>query len=76
MIKMIFEKTAKILADYRDMDIAEITMETKFEDIGLDSLDMVDVVMMLEEEFDVEIEIQERIKTVSDLVSLIESLKK
>jgi acyl carrier protein len=72
---MIFEKTARILADYREIDTSEITMETKFEDIGLDSLDMVDLVMLLEEEFGIEIEIQERVKTVSDLVSLIESLK-
>lgn len=72
---MTFEKTAKILADYREIDPSEITMETKFEEIGLDSLDMVDLVMLLEEEFGVEIEIRENIKTVSDLVSLIESLK-
>ncbi len=72
---MVFEKVAKILADYRDIDIAEITMETSFEEIELDSLDMVDLVMLIEEEFGIEIEIQGNIKKVSDLVTLIESIK-
>lgn len=72
---MIFEKVAKILADYREMDTAEITLETNFEEIGLDSLDLVDLVMMMEEEFGIEIEITGNIKKVSDLVELIEGLK-
>ena len=73
---MTFEKVAKILADYRDMDVSEITMESSFEVLGLDSLDMVDLVMLLEDEFNIEIEIDEKLGTVRDLVELIESLQK
>jgi acyl carrier protein len=73
---MIFDKVAKILADYRDMDVSEITMESSFEVLGLDSLDMVDLVMLLEDEFEIEIEIEEKLETVRDLVELVESLQK
>jgi acyl carrier protein len=72
---MTFERVAKVLAEYRDMDVSEITMETSFEKLALDSLDMVDLVMMLEDEFDLEIEIKEKLETVQDLVELIESLQ-
>ena len=71
---MTFEKVAKVLAEYRDMDVSEITMETSFEKLALDSLDMVDLVMMLEDEFEIEIEIKEKLETVGDLVKLIDSL--
>jgi acyl carrier protein len=73
---MTFDKVVKILANYRDMDVSEITMESNFEDLGLDSLDMVDLVMLLEDEFEIEIEIEEKLETVRDLVELIESLLK
>lgn len=72
---MTFEKVAKILADYREMDVAEIKAETSFEEIGLDSLDLVDLVMLMEEEFGIEIEIQGNIKNVGDLVAQIENIK-
>ena len=75
-MKMTFDKVAKILADYRDMDVSEIKMESSFEVLGLDSLDMVDLIMLLEDAFDVEIEIDEKLETVRDLVELIESLLK
>lgn len=71
---MTFEKVAKVLAEYRDMEASEITMETSFEALALDSLDMVDLVMMLEDEFEIEIEIKEKLETVGDLVKLIDSL--
>jgi acyl carrier protein len=73
---MTFEKVAKILAEHRDIDVNEITMETSFESLGLDSLDMVDLVMVLEEEFDLKIEIEQGLKTVADVVNLIDNLKK
>jgi len=72
---MTFEKVAKILADYRELDVAEIKPETSFEEIGLDSLDLVDLVMLMEEEFGIEIEIEGNIKNVGDLVAQIESIK-
>ena len=72
---MTFEKVAKILAEHRDIDVNEITMETSFEELGMDSLDMVDLIMVFEEEFDIKIEIEQGIKKVSDIVNLIDNLK-
>lgn len=69
---MVFEKVVKILVDYKDLDPAQITMDTSFEALGLDSLDTVELVMNFEEEFNVTIEMDEGIKTVKDVVSLIE----
>ena len=69
------ERITKILVDYRDFDPATIKPETTFTDMGLDSLDTVDLVMKLEEEFGFEIPMSENLKTVGDLVSFIESNK-
>lgn len=67
---MVFDKVKEILGEYVD---SEITMDTAFEDLGIDSLDMLDMVMKVEEELGVEIELNPSIKTVGDLVDLIES---
>lgn len=72
---MTYEKVAKVLAQYRDMDVDGISMETTFEDLGLDSLDMVDLIMALEDEFGIEIEVEKNLLTVRDLVELIDGLK-
>ena len=70
---MTFEKVAQVIAENRDMDVSEITMDTTFEDLQLDSLDTVDLVMSLEV-FDITIEMQEGLKSVGDVVNLIDSL--
>ena len=72
---MIFEKVVKILMDYKDCDESQITMDTKFADLGFDSLDTVELVMNFEEEFDMTIEISESIKSVGDIVKIIEDAK-
>ena len=68
---MIFEKIAALLAEQFSVDVDSITMDTSFEDLGADSLDIVELSMALEEEFGVE-EMEEDdlsgISTVSDLV--------
>ncbi|MDD2568577.1 MAG: acyl carrier protein [Clostridia bacterium] len=71
----VLNKVAEILADHTDVAVEEITMETNFEKLGLDSLDMVDLVMQMEEEFDVKIAINQQLAQVSDLVKLIEGLQ-
>ena len=49
-------------------------METSFDDMELDSLDVIEVVMAIEEAFGITLEIDENIKTVGDLVDLVDSL--
>lgn len=68
-----FDKVVKILVDYNDCDPSEIAMDTKFSDLGLDSLDTVELVMNFEEEFGATIEMNEGIQTVGDVVELIDS---
>lgn len=71
---MIFEKLAALLADQFTVEADTITMETTFEDLGADSLDIVELSMALEEEFGVE-EMEEDdlsgISTVADLVNYL-----
>ncbi len=69
---MTFEKTAKILAEYKDIDVSEISPDSTFEDLGLDSLDTVEIVMSLEDEFGISIELDSSLKTVRELVELID----
>ncbi len=70
---MEFEKVRDMIAEKMDIDPDEITLETSFEDMQIDSLDMVEIVMDLEEEFDVSIEAGEGLKTVGDLVEFIKN---
>lgn len=72
---MIFEKVAEILAEQLDAEVGSISTETKLvEDLGADSLDVVDLVMTLEDEFDMEIpdEDIENVRTVGDIVKYLE----
>ena len=69
---MTFEKTAKILAEYKDIDVSEISLDSTFEDLGLDSLDTVEIVMSREDEFGISIELDSSLKTVRELVELID----
>lgn len=73
---MVFEKVREILMDQLDVEEDAVTMEASItDDLGADSLDVVDLVMSLEDEFDCEIpdEEIENIKTVGDIVHYIES---
>ena len=68
---MEFEKIKNIIVDVLNVDESTITMETTFiEDLGADSLDVFQIIMALEEEFEIEIsnEDAEKIKTVGDVV--------
>lgn len=71
---MELEKIKAILAEQFSLNENEIGMETSFaEDIGADSLDLVELVMALEQEFDIEIDDEEveKIKTVGDAIRYI-----
>ena len=72
---MVLEKVKMILSSQYDVEEDSITPETNIaDDLGADSLDVVDMLMSLEDEFDVEIpdEEIERIRTVGELVAYIE----
>ena len=72
---MVFEKVRDILVDQLDVEEEKVTMDASItDDLGADSLDVVDLVMSLEEEFDGEIPDNqvENIKTVGDIVRYIE----
>ena len=72
---MVFEKMKQILADQLDADIDSITLETDIQDdLGADSLDVVEMLMAIEDEFDIEIpdEKVESLKTVGQVVDYIQ----
>lgn len=72
---MVFEKVKSIIVDQLDVDESAVTEASNIQDdLGADSLDIVDLVMSFEEEFDLEIpdEHVEKIKTVGDIVKFIE----
>jgi acyl carrier protein len=73
-----FEIVQRTLVDQLNVDKGEVTLEaTISDDLGADSLDAVELIMSLEEEFDLTIEAAEAesLKTVGDVVALIDSLK-
>ena len=73
---MEFEKLKKVIAEVLNVDPEEITMETTFmDDLGADSLGVFQIIMGIEEEFDIEIpaEKAEKISTVEEAVELIKS---
>ena len=73
---MVFEKIRELLSSQLDIEEEKISMDSSIvDDLGADSLDVVDLIMSLEEEFDMEIpdEEIENIKLVGDLVKYIES---
>lgn len=75
---MVFEKIRAILCEQLDVEESTVTMESNIaEDLGADSLDVVDLIMSIEDEFDLEVpdEQIENIKTVGDVVNYIENVK-
>ena len=67
------EKVIALLADHLDIDVSEITAETTFEDLGVDSLDTVEILMEMEDEFGVELKPGEVGKSVKEVVAYIDS---
>ena len=73
---MEFEKLKKIIAEVLNVDPDEITMDTTFQDdLGADSLDVYQIIMGIEEEFDIEIpaETAEQVITVEEAVEMIKN---
>ena len=73
---MEFEKVKEILADQLDSNADEMTMETRIvDDLGADSLDVVEMLMSVEDEFEIEIpdNVIEDLKTIGDVVEYIQA---
>lgn len=72
---MVFEKVRAILCEQLELDEDTVTMDASIlDDLGADSLDIVDLVMSIEDEFEIEVpdEEIENVKTVGDVVRFIE----
>ena len=70
---MVFEAIAELVAERVEKDVSEITMDSKFQDLGIDSLDTVELLMNLEDKLGIEVELDQKVETVGDLVAFIES---
>ena len=71
----VFDKIVETIVDAKGIDAASITPESNFKDLNVDSLDIAEMVMTLEDEFGITIELEEGVATVQDLVNLIERIK-
>lgn len=69
------ETIVRIIAEYLDKDEAQISAKNSFSEIGLDSLDIMELVMQMEEELDCKVELTQEITTIDKLAELIESTK-
>ena len=66
-----FEKIRSYLASELDISEDEITRDTTFESLGVDSLDTVEMLMNLEDKIGVEIELSQKVETVGELVDYV-----
>ncbi|MBC2580938.1 acyl carrier protein [Clostridium sp. DJ247] len=69
---MVLEKIRRIMCDHLGLSEKEITADTSFEDLGVDSLDLFQIIIEIEEEFGIQIEDAESIKTVEQAVKFVE----
>lgn len=75
---MVFERIVELVEQEMNIPAESITLESKIaEDLGADSIDAIELIMGVEEEFDIEIsdELAVEIKTIGDLVKVINNLK-
>jgi len=69
---MIFNRIKKIIVEQLDLDEKDIEENTSFKELKVDSLELFQIIIDIEEEFDVQIEDAESIKTVQDAVKIVE----
>jgi len=68
-----YETIAKLLAESKDMDPGDIRPDMGFAELELDSLDVAELVMNLEDELGVPVEIDESLRTIADLVAKVDN---
>ena len=69
---MVFQAIAELIAERNECAVSDIRPKTTFAELGIDSLDTVEMLMNLEDQFGVEIELDEKVETVGDLAAFIE----
>ena len=69
---MVYEKIVDIIAEKLEIDAADITPESSFSDMQVDSLYMVEIMLSIEDEFNLVIEDASSLETVADLVAYVE----
>lgn len=70
---MVFEKIKNIIVEQLDLGEEEVTLNTSFEDLGVDSLDLFQIIIEIEEEFGIEVQDAEKITTVEEAVRYVEN---
>lgn len=70
---MTLDRVKKVLAEHLEIDENEISKNTTLEDMGVDSLDAVEIIMELEDEFGIEIQAEDAGKSVKEFVDYIDS---
>lgn len=70
---MTLDRVKKVLAEHLEIDENEISENTTLEDMGVDSLDAVEIIMELEDEFGIEIQAEDAGKSVKEFVDYIDS---
>ena len=69
---MLFEEIREVICEQLEIEKEDVKLETTFEELGADSLDLFEVVIELEEKYNIELEDAEKIKTVQDAVKYVE----
>ncbi len=71
---MLFEAIREVICEQLGVENEEVKLETTFEELGADSLDLFQIVIELEEKYDIQIEDVEELKTIKDSVDYVEKI--
>ncbi|ALP89898.1 MULTISPECIES: acyl carrier protein [Clostridium] len=72
---MLFEEIREVICEQLGIEKEEVTLETTFDELGADSLDLFQIVIELEEKYEIQIEEVENLKTINDAVEYVKSHK-
>lgn len=73
---MIFEEIRDVICEQLEVEKDKVQLDTTFEELGADSLDLFQVVIEIEEKYGIQLEDAEQIKSVKDAVEFVEAAKK
>lgn len=73
---MIFEEIRDVICEQLEVEKDKVQLDTTFEELGADSLDLFQVVIEIEEKYGIQLEDAEQIKSVKDAVDFVEAAKK